>query len=153
VDPKHDNAPIAKIAGKRIALVVARYYAEVADMLIEGARAALAEASAQVDVIEVPGAFEIPSFIAHLSDRYHGFVALGCVIRGETTHYDYVCGESARALMDLAVRDKLAIGFGILTVETMEQAIDRADPKRRNKGREAARACAALVDLAASLRA
>jgi 6,7-dimethyl-8-ribityllumazine synthase len=147
------QAPMPTIGGKRVALVVARYYADVADMLIEGARAALAEAGAHVDVIEVPGAFEIPSFIAHLADRYHGFVALGCVIRGETTHYDYVCGESARALIDLSVRNKLAIGFGILTVENMDQAIDRADPRRRNKGREAARACAALVDLAASLRA
>lgn len=147
------KAPVPKLPGARIALVAARYYVEVVDQLIDGARAVVAEAGAEADVIEVPGAFEAPAAIAHLADRYHGFVALGCVIRGETSHYDYVCGESARALMDLAVRDKLAIGYGILTVENMAQAQERADPKRRDKGGEAARACLAILDLARSLRA
>lgn len=147
------KAPVPKVPHARIALVAARYYTDVVDQLIAGAKAVIAEAGASADVVEVPGAFEAPAAIAHLGDRYHGYVALGCVIRGETSHYDYVCGESARALMDLAVFDKLAIGYGILTVENMAQAIERADPNGRDKGGEAARACLAIVDLARSLRA
>ena len=98
----------------------------------------------------VPGAFEIPAAIAHAAREpaaYDGFVALGCVVRGETSHYDYVCGESARGLMDLSVREGLAIGYGILTVETLAQAEARADPARGDKGGEAARAALAMIAL------
>ena len=95
----------------------------------------------------VPGAFEIPGAIALAAGHYDGFVALGCVIRGETTHYDYVCGESARGLMDLAVRDRLAIGYGIVTVNNADQAWARAAIDRGDKGGDAAHACLAMVAL------
>jgi len=98
----------------------------------------------------VPGAFELPPAIAHAArsvERFDGYVALGCVIRGETSHYDHICAESARALQDLAVRDGLAIGYGILTVENEAQALARAAPGNRDKGGEAVRACLAVIDI------
>jgi 6,7-dimethyl-8-ribityllumazine synthase len=95
----------------------------------------------------VPGAFEIPGAIALAAGRYDGFVALGCVIRGETTHYDYVCGESARGLMDLSVHKKVAIGYGIVTVNNVDQAWARAATDRGDKGGDAAHACLAMVAL------
>jgi 6,7-dimethyl-8-ribityllumazine synthase len=97
--------------------------------------------------VVVPGAFEIPGAIALAADRYDGFVALGCVIRGETTHYDYVCGESARGLMDLTVHKKMAIGYGIVTVNNVDQAWARAATDRGDKGGDAAHACLAMVAL------
>jgi 6,7-dimethyl-8-ribityllumazine synthase len=133
-----------------ILIVEAPYYAHIADELRRGAERALAAAGATHETITVPGAFEIPAaigLVARASDRFDGFVALGCVIRGETTHYDHICAESARGLQDLAVRDGLAIGFGILTVENEAQALARASAHRRDKGGEAARACLAIVDL------
>jgi 6,7-dimethyl-8-ribityllumazine synthase len=98
----------------------------------------------------VPGAFEIPGAIAHAARAalYDGFVALGCVVRGETSHYDYVCGESARGLMDLSIREGICIGYGILTVENIEQAQVRADITRGDKGGEATRAALAMIALA-----
>jgi 6,7-dimethyl-8-ribityllumazine synthase len=141
--------PTPKLAGARMLLVISPYYREIADHLQRGAEAAAAEAGAVLDRVFVPGAFEIPAAIAFAAkaSAYDGFVALGCVIRGETSHYDYVCGESARALMNLSTADGLAIGYGILTVNTMEQAIVRADPARGDKGGEAARACLAMIAL------
>jgi 6,7-dimethyl-8-ribityllumazine synthase len=133
-----------------ILLVEAPYYAHIADHLRTGAERALAAAGATHEVISVPGAFEIPAaigMVARASKRFDGFVALGCVIRGETTHYDHICAESARGLQDLAVREGLAIGYGILTVENETQALARAPAERRDKGGEAVRACLALVDL------
>ncbi|MBC7770603.1 MAG: 6,7-dimethyl-8-ribityllumazine synthase [Phycisphaerales bacterium] len=137
------------MAGARLLLVVAPYYREIAALLQRGAEAVAAEAGAALDRFTVPGAFEIPAAIAHAAraNTYDGFLALGCVIRGETSHYDYVCGESARALMDLSVRDGLAIGYGILTVENIEQAELRADPARGDKGGEATRAALAIIAL------
>jgi 6,7-dimethyl-8-ribityllumazine synthase len=143
-------SPARQVPGARILIVAAYYYREIVEQLVEGAKAAIKAAGAEADVIAVPGAFELPTAIswrAKAGRPYDGFVALGCVIRGETTHYDYVCGESARALMDLGVRDGVAIGYGILTVENRDQALARADPKGRDKGGEAARACLALVAL------
>lgn len=133
-----------------ILLVEAPYYAHIAEELRRGAERALAAAGATYETISVPGAFEIPAaigLVARASDRFDGFVALGCVIRGETSHYDHICAESARGLQDLAVRDGLAIGFGILTVENEAQALARASAHRRDKGGEAVRACLAIVDL------
>lgn len=146
--PTSAAAPV-RIEGARILLVAARYYVDVVDALIVGARKAIEAAGAECAVIDVPGAFETPAAIAiaDLSAQYDGYVALGCVVRGETSHYDYVCGESARALMDLAVNDVLAIGYGILTVESLAQAVERADPAGRDKGGEAARACLAMLAL------
>lgn len=134
----------------RILIVEARFYADLVDAMKAGAEAALDEAGAQVESIDVPGAFEIPAAIRLAADSmrgYDGYVALGAVIRGETSHYDYVCEESARGLQDLAFRDRLAIGYGILTCENRDQAWVRADPKQKNKGRDAALACLRMIDL------
>ncbi len=138
-----------KAPGARLLLVVAPYYREIADQLQRGAEAAAAEGEATLDRVFVPGAFEIPGAIAQAARRspYEGYVALGCVVRGETSHYDYVCGESARGLMDLSIREGLAIGYGILTVNTIDQAQVRADPKRADKGGEATRAALAMIAL------
>ncbi len=138
-----------KLPGARLLLVVAPYYRAIADMLQRGAEAAATDAEALLDRVFVPGAFEIPAAIAHAARKksYDGFVALGCVVRGETSHYDYVCGESARGLMDLSTREGVAIGYGILTVETIEQAEARADPARGDKGGEAVKAALSMVAL------
>jgi 6,7-dimethyl-8-ribityllumazine synthase len=131
-------------------LVEAPYYAHIAALLRQGAERALAAAGATHEIVSVPGAFEIPAalgFAALAADRFDGFVALGCVIRGETTHYDHICAETARSLQDLMVRDGLAIGYGILTVENEAQALVRAAPEGRDKGGEAVRACLALAAL------
>jgi 6,7-dimethyl-8-ribityllumazine synthase len=133
-----------------ILLVEALYYTHIAEQLRKGAERALAAVAATHEVISVPGAFEIPpaiGMVARATSRFDGFVALGCVIRGETTHYDHICAESARGLQDLAVREGLAIGYGILTVENEAQALARAPAERRDKGGEAVRACLALVEL------
>jgi len=133
-----------------ILLVEALYYTHIAAELRRGAERALAAAGATCERISVPGAFEIPAAIAIASrakQDFDGFVALGCVIRGETTHYDHICAESARGLQDLAVRDGIAIGYGILTVENEAQALARASPEGRDKGGEAVRACVAIVEL------
>lgn len=134
----------------RIALVCAPYYKQVSDELEAGAREALAPLKAEVERYEVAGALEIPGAIARLAatGRFDGFVALGCVIRGETAHFDIVAGESARGLMDLTIREKLAIGNGILTTEDMDQALVRARRHQLNKGRDAVMGCVSLMDIA-----
>jgi len=144
-----ERAPVVKLPGARLLLVVSPYYRAVADMMQRGAERAAEEAEAVLDRVFVPGTFEIPAAIAHAgrSNQYDGFAALGCVVRGETSHYDYVCGESARALMNLSTFDGLAIGYGILTVENLQQAEVRADPARGDKGGEAVRAALALIAL------
>jgi 6,7-dimethyl-8-ribityllumazine synthase len=132
----------------KLLIVVAPYYRAVADDLIAGARAVAAQAGATVDLVEVPGALEIPSAIAmaeRLAD-YDGYAALGCVIRGETTHYDTVCNDSSRALSLLGLQGA-CIGNGILTVETIAQAEVRADPARGDKGGGAVAAALHLVAL------
>jgi 6,7-dimethyl-8-ribityllumazine synthase len=144
--------PVAGVKGARILIVASPYYAEIAEALIEGAEREIARNGAQAERVFVPGAFEIPGAIALAAGKkgrkYDGYVALGCVIRGETTHYDYVCGESARGLMDLTLREKLAIGYGIVTVNNMEQAKARAFTNRGDKGGDSAHACLAMVALA-----
>ena len=126
----------------------ARFYPHLNDMLLAGARAAIAAAGHRHETITVPGALELPGAIALAarSGVYGGFVALGVVIRGESYHFEIVAGESARALMALTL-DDLAIGNGILTVENEEQALVRADPAQGDKGGDAARAALALYDL------
>lgn len=132
----------------KLLIVVAPYYKDIADNLVAGARAVGAACGAEVDLVEVPGALEIPSAIAmaqRLAD-YDGFVALGCVIRGETTHYDTVCNDSSRAISLLGLQGA-CIGNGILTVENRTQAEVRADPAGQNKGGGAAAAALHLVAL------
>ncbi|MBA4802085.1 MAG: 6,7-dimethyl-8-ribityllumazine synthase [Euryhalocaulis sp.] len=138
------------MAEPRLLIVEARFYGDVADALYDGAAAALDKAGASHERIDVPGAFEIPGVIAAAadSDRYDGFVALGCVIRGETSHYDYICQETARALMDLSLIG-VPLGNGILTVESMSQAMERAMPDRKNKGADAANAALRMIELKA----
>jgi 6,7-dimethyl-8-ribityllumazine synthase len=134
-----------------VLLVEAPYYTHIAALLREGAERALAAAGVTFEAIQVPGAFEIPGAIgmAARTDRYDGFVALGCVIRGETTHYDHICESTAHGLQDLAVREGLAIGYGILTCENEAQALVRATPggNGRDKGGESVQACLAMVEL------
>ena len=132
----------------RFLIVEARFYDNLNDMLIEGARAALEAAGHEVEVLTVPGALEIPGAIALASESglYDGYVGIGVVIRGETYHFEIVAGESARGIMALTM-DGMAIGNGILTVENEEQAIVRADPEQKDKGGEAAKAAIALLDL------
>jgi 6,7-dimethyl-8-ribityllumazine synthase len=144
-------AIIEGVEGARFLIVEARFYDDIASMLLEGAKRALAKAGARFDVATVPGALEIPIALAALLDQpqgtaepYQGAIALGCVIRGQTYHFEIVATESARALMDLAVSRKLALGNGILTVETEAQALVRADPEQGDKGGDAARAALAL---------
>jgi len=137
----------------RILVVEARYYEHIQDELLAGASQVLQAFGADYDVLTVPGAFEIPAVVALAEEgghrpagvRYDGYVALGCVIRGETSHYDYVCAESARGLMDLAIGKRLAIGYGILTVENEEQALARARVSDRDKGGFAARTCLDMI--------
>lgn len=134
----------------KILVIEARFYEAISDMLLEGALDALGAAEAEVFQVTVPGALEIPHVIAYAESAnagYDAYVALGCVIRGETTHYDYVCQESARAIMDLAVNQKLAIGNGIITVENEDQAHARADKTRKDKGGFAARAAVTMVEI------
>ena len=132
----------------KLLVVVAPYYKDIADNLVAGARAVGEACGAEVDLIEVPGALEVPTAIA-MAERlaeYDGYVALGCVIRGETTHYDTVCNDSSRALSLLGLQGA-CIGNGILTVENRAQAEVRADPKGQNKGGSAAAAALHLVAL------
>ncbi len=132
----------------RLLIVTAPYYKAIADQLESGAKAAVAAANAEYELTRVPGALEIPTAIriAAASGRFDGFVALGCIIRGETTHYDTVCNDSSRGLLLLGLEGH-CIGNGILTVETFEQAEVRADAKGQNKGGGAAEAAMHLIAL------
>jgi 6,7-dimethyl-8-ribityllumazine synthase len=139
------------VEGGRFLVIEARFYDSIGALLLEGATEALARARAQWNVVKAPGALEIPAAAAILLDAaeqagkpYAGVVALGCVIRGETYHFEIVAGESARALMDLAVARRLPLGNGILTVENERQAMVRADKAKLDKGGDAARAALAM---------
>jgi 6,7-dimethyl-8-ribityllumazine synthase len=129
----------------RILIVEARFYPHISDALYDGAARALDIAGVVPDRMEVAGALEIPTAIKLAADGYDGFVALGCVIRGETRHFEIVAGESARGLMDLGIHYGLCIGNGILTVDTESQALRRARPEELDKGGDAARACLTLI--------
>jgi 6,7-dimethyl-8-ribityllumazine synthase len=134
------------------AIAVARFYEDLAERLVAGAQAAFAEAGAgEADVFDVPGAFELPlaAQLAAQSGRYAG---VGAVIRGETDHYDWVCAESARGIQDVQLRTGVPCAFGVLTVDTMEQALARSGGDKRDSGRHAAEAVVALASLRAQLR-
>jgi 6,7-dimethyl-8-ribityllumazine synthase len=133
----------------KILVVISRYYQSIADEMEIGATSVIQASGCEFEVLEVPGAFEIPAAIRMAAEtgKYDGYVALGCVIRGETTHYDYVCRESARGLNQLAINYMLPIGYGILTCENMDQAKVRANISEGNKGGDAARACIHMMTL------
>ena len=141
--------------GRQVLILEARFYEDIADQLVAGATGAFDDAGVSHERIGVPGAFELPAALAMAIDsgRYDGFVALGCVIRGETSHYDHVCGECARGLAMLAERHRVALGFGVVTAENREQAWQRAAVERKNKGADAANACLAMMAIRASFGA
>jgi 6,7-dimethyl-8-ribityllumazine synthase len=133
-----------------VAIVVGRFYEDLAERLVEGARAELSQAGVEVvEVFDVPGAYELPLAASYAagSGRYDGVVCLGAVIRGETDHYDYVCAEAARGIQEVQLRTGVPCGFGVLTVDTMQQALDRSGGAKRHTGRDAARAVLTLAAL------
>jgi 6,7-dimethyl-8-ribityllumazine synthase len=138
----------------RYAIVVARFYAEVAERLVAGARAVFESDGHTVDVHDVPGAFELPLAASYAADsgRYRGIACLGVVIRGETDHYEYVCAEAARGVLDVGLRSGVPCSFGVLTVATMEQALARAGGTKRDQGAHAADAVIALAELRDKLK-
>jgi 6,7-dimethyl-8-ribityllumazine synthase len=154
VEPRRAACNDDPLPGARILVVEARFYDAIGAMLLEGATAALEAAGASATIVSVPGALEIPAAMAISLDAaanaarpFAGAVALGCIIRGETYHFEIVANESARALMDMTVERKFPIGNGVLTVENEAQALMRADPKQLDKGGDAARAALTLIRL------
>jgi 6,7-dimethyl-8-ribityllumazine synthase len=137
-------------AAARFAIVVGRFYEDLAQRLVAGAQEAFAQAGAgEADVFDVPGAFELPlaAQFAARTGTYEGVACLGAVIRGETDHYDYVCAEAARGIQDVQLRTGVPCAFGVLTVDTMEQALARSGGGKRDSGRHAAEAVLALAAL------
>ena len=147
--------------GSQILSAEARFYDEIADAMVTGASQVLDQAGVAYTRMAVPGTFEVPALIRFAIrsmevgaavQRYSGFIALGCVIRGETDHYEHICREATRALMELSTTYSVALGFGILTCDTYEQAWERADVGQKNKGAAAARACLKMMEHKRSLR-
>ncbi len=139
-----------------IMIIEARFYDDVSDLLLKGAKDLISQAGATCDVHTVPGALEIPAAILYavkslnfdaIRRRYDGYVALGCVLQGQTRHDEVVGNESARGLQEMALQNTLAVGNGILTCATKEQALERADPARQNRGGAAASACLRMIEL------
>ncbi len=138
------------------AIAVGRFYEDLAQRLIDGAQSAFAEAGVEAaDVFDVPGAFELPlaATYAAESGRYDGVACLGAVIRGETDHYDFVCGEAARGIQDVQLRTGVPCAFGVLTVESMDQALARTGGGKRDQGRHAAEAVLRMAQLRRQLAA
>ena len=137
----------------RYAIAVARFYEDLAHRLVEGASRVFDEAGAEVDVHDVPGAFELPLAARYCAEsgRYAGVACLGAVIRGETDHYDYVAGEAARGIARVALDTGVPCAFGVLTVDSMEQAMARAGGDKRHQGEDAARALLRMVELRRAL--
>jgi 6,7-dimethyl-8-ribityllumazine synthase len=138
----------------RYAIAVARFYGDLAERLVAGAQRAFEAAGAEpADVFDVPGAFELPLAARYLADsgRYAGVACLGAVIRGETDHYEYVCAEAARGIQDVQLRTGVPCAFGVLTVDTMEQALARTGGGKRDQGEHAAQAVLALAALKSDL--
>lgn len=152
--PRRDTTEAARFDGEIFLIVEGRFYTDINDMMIAGAKAAFNKAGAKADVITMPGALEIPIAMAIALDAaekagkpYAGAIALGCILRGETYHFEIVANESNRALTRLAVNRRLPFGNGILTVENDAQAEVRANPAKGDKGGDAARAALALAAL------
>jgi 6,7-dimethyl-8-ribityllumazine synthase len=142
------------VAETRYAIAVGRFYEDLADRLVDGARRVFEEAGAGVDVHDVPGAYELPLAAKYCADsgRYAGVACLGAVIRGETDHYDYVCAEAASGIARVALDTGVPCAFGVLTVDTMEQALARAGGGKRHQGEDAAYAVVRMAGLRDSLR-
>lgn len=143
-------------SGRRFGIVVARFYADVADALLDGAHRALRDcrvAQDQINRFDVPGCFEVPLACRNLIDteRFDALVALGAIIRGETPHFEYIAAQCARGIMDVQLATGTPIGFGVLTTENLAQAQERADPKRGNKGYAAVLGAATLLMLNAGI--
>ena len=130
----------------RILIVASNYYKDVTDNLILGASNILKENNYDFDIINAPGCFEIPLLIKKNIKNYLGFISLGCILRGETYHFELISNECARKIMDLSVDFNKPIGFGIIACENYDQAIMRSDPLKKNKGKEAALACIQLIN-------
>jgi 6,7-dimethyl-8-ribityllumazine synthase len=141
------------VSGGRYAIAVARFYEDLADRPVAGAQRAFAAAGATADVFDVPGAFELPLAAQYLAGggRYDGVACLGAVIRGETDHYDFVCAEAARGIQDVQLRTGVPCAFGLLTVETMEQALARSGGDKRDEGAHAAEAVLRMATLRAEV--
>ena len=142
------------MSGARYAIAAGRFYQDLAERLVAGAREVLEAGGAEgIDVLDVPGAFELPLAASYAAEsgRYAGVVCVGAVIRGETTHYDHVCAEAARGIQDVQLRTGVPCGFGVLTCETMEQALARAGGDKRHEGRDAAQAVLRMAQLRAEL--
>ena len=131
--------------GDKILIVVSNYYEEISNYLIKGSTNYLKEKNFKYDIIFAPGCFEIPFIIKKNINDYKGFVSLGCVIRGETYHFEIISNECGRKIIDLSIEYSKPIGFGILTCENYEQAVIRSDPEQKNKGKESAFACIQLL--------
>jgi 6,7-dimethyl-8-ribityllumazine synthase len=143
------------VSDARYAIAVGRFYEDLAERLVSGAQEVLVEAGAsEADVFDVPGAFELPlaAKYAAESGRYAGVVCLGAVIRGETSHYDHVCNEAARGIQDISLRTGVPCSFGVLTVESMDQALARTGGGKRHQGRDAAAAVLRMAELREQLR-
>ena len=130
----------------KILIVVSNYYKEISDNLIQGSTFCLQENNYDYDLIYAPGCFEIPFLIKKNINNYKAFISLGCVIRGETYHFEIIANECGRKIIDLSILYSKPIGFGVLTCENYDQAIIRSDPNKKNKGKEAALACLDLLD-------
>jgi 6,7-dimethyl-8-ribityllumazine synthase len=142
------------MSDQRYAIAVGRFYTDLAERLVGGAQRAFAAAGAgKADVFEVPGAFELPLAASYLArtGRYAGVACLGAVIRGETDHYDYVCSEAARGIQDVQLATGVPCAFGVLTVDTMEQALARTGGGKRDSGEHAASAVLALAGIRRAL--
>ena len=140
----------------RVLIVEARFYSDIADSLVEGSTQVLDAAGVKYDRLEVPGVFEVPAAIHSVANllstpaetsQYFGYIALGCVIRGETDHYDHICREASRAIMNLSLSGNLTLGFGIITCENIEQAWVRASVEKKNVGGSAAKACLRIEEI------
>ena len=139
-------------SNKKIAIVASRFNAEIINNMLEGSREVLSEngfTEDQIDIFRVPGAFELPLAVKNCakSKKYDGIIALGCVIRGDTDHYVYVCGECTRGLMKVMLKENIPVSLGVLTTNNIEQAMQRADINRENKGAEVTYALLEMINL------
>ena len=130
---------------KKVLIVSSNYYEKISDNLLEGASTELKKNNINFDVLFAPGCFEIPFLISKNIKKYRGFIALGCVIRGETYHFDLIANECARKIIDISNEFLKPVGFGVLTCDNLKQAIARSDLRKKNKGKEAANACIKLL--------